>query len=69
MNIERGIPIPRPYKARSETARTIEAMGEGDSVLVDCEATGRNLVRMGKGRKYSMAMRKVDGGWRVWRVS
>jgi hypothetical protein len=69
MEIEKGVPIPKAHQGRSETARLVERMGPGDSVLVDNEEMARNLVRMGKYRKYGMSMRRMGKDeWRVWRI-
>lgn len=68
MVIEKGVPIPRPYRARTETSRLVGEMQPGDSLLVDTEDAGRNVKYMGKYRGFKMTMRKMEGGWRVWRV-
>ena len=68
MEIEKGIPLPKAYGSRSLYRKTAEKMNEGDSVLCDNEAAASGLRaylgRMG----FKSAQRKVDGGWRVWKL-
>ena len=67
MQIEKGIPLARQLP-RSEGARLVSGMEPGDSMLTDSESTARNMTTMGRKRGWKMAQRKVEGGWRVWRL-
>lgn len=68
MKIERGIPVAKAYGSRSIYRKTAEQMQEGDSVLCDSESGAGGLraylLRMG----FKAATRKVEGGWRVWKL-
>jgi hypothetical protein len=69
VKIEDDIPIP-PIKGRPRTefGRLLRSLKIGQSVLCDSEAqkdVARNVIIV-NGGKYTT--RKVDGGWRVWRV-
>ena len=67
--IEKGIPVP-PRAKRLHTGRAalLRSLNIGDSVLLEGE---RNNIVMGA--QYALgvgnyACRKVDGGFRVWRI-
>lgn len=70
MKVEEGVPIPRMQSCRqSSFSRIANKMKEGDSVLCDSEtdASKVRLALYGFGGR--AVVRKVEGGWRVWRVS
>lgn len=69
MVIEKGVPIPQKNGPRSAVGRTVEQMEVNDSVLVDTVGKAQNLLKAGKVRGRKMTFRKVDGGWRIWRIS
>jgi hypothetical protein len=66
--IERGIPMPAGASPRGLWGRIAAQMQAGDSVLCPMETNAKTIGGALKklGHKYST--RKVDGGWRVWRV-
>lgn len=68
MNIESGVPIPPADYRRSAFADLVRSMKVNQSILVDSYARrdhARKIIRSLGGRYVS---RKVEGGWRVWRI-
>jgi len=43
-------------------------MEPGDSVLCDKQTLATSYRNRGHARGWKMAVRKIEGGWRVWRV-
>lgn len=69
--IERGIPIPPP---RWPTTKwPYRSMELGDSFFVPVGNAGKNIYNNARaaaqayGQKISI--RKIDGGWRIWRTA
>lgn len=69
LKIDKGVPLP-PRNRRALDADTFAKMVVDDSVFfkVEKEAANfyRNLTYYNTNRTFGAAMRKVDGGWRVW---
>lgn len=65
MNIESGIPLPRPSMKGNEQ---IHQMKPGDSVLCPTQQKANNVWMLGKRKGWKMATRKLEAGWRVWRT-
>ncbi len=67
--IEKGIPIP-PKKYHGGPKRGPgHAMEIGDSILFATRKEANNVaVALGRAGKKG-SQRKVDGGWRVWRIA
>lgn len=68
--IERGIPLPPASKARKYS---FDEMEVGDSVFFEDVSLRRKFYNaakaMGKRHGYKFSSRKVDGGFRIWRVA
>jgi hypothetical protein len=65
--IDKGIPIPRLGRPRTTAGEEGRQMKPGDSRLCDSESeasTVKSAIRLSGGKA---AIRKVEGGWRVWR--
>jgi NADH/NAD ratio-sensing transcriptional regulator Rex len=69
MNIESGIPIPSISVAKSELGRKVRAMEVGQSVLCDSEEESQRVRDAMRSAGFKCSRRKVDGGFRVWRVA
>lgn len=71
MTIESGIPIPQTYKGtRSANGTIAKKMQIGQSVLVGTEREAlrlRDCLRHHHGEG-CYRMRKLEDGWRIWRV-
>jgi hypothetical protein len=66
MQIDKGVPIPAPIRrGLSEIARRMEP---GDSVMCETEANADTVRRVLSKYGVKGAKRKIDGGWRVWRL-
>ncbi len=68
MVIEKDIPIPEK-NSRSRYASIVMAWGVNDSVLCETEAQGSCLRSAAINRGQKVKTRKVEGGWRLWRVA
>jgi hypothetical protein len=68
LEIETNVPIPSIASARSVAGKLVERMLVGNSVLCGSEEEKEAVRACGNHRGYKMCTRKVDGGWRVWRV-
>jgi len=67
LSIEKNIPIPA-RKGWGKFHDTIHSMEIGDSVLLTEQRDVANFMSVGKRVGLKMSSRKVDGGWRVWRI-
>ena len=69
MQIEKDIPIPPKGRVRSVAGETARKLEVGESVLLDNEGdlNTANCALRRMGRK--AAVRKTDGGWRLWRTA
>jgi hypothetical protein len=67
--IDDNIPVPTRGRTASAELRAMRQLDVGQSFLVQ-DWQGANRVRFHQckepGKKF--AMRKIDGGWRVWRT-
>lgn len=69
LKIDKNVPVP-PMKGKPRTTvgKLVRDMQTGDSIPCESEqekeAVRSCMVHVG----YKYATRKVDGGWRVWRV-
>jgi len=72
IKIEKGIPIPIPAgRQGAQRKNPFDEMEIGDSFLVAEEKirTVRSLASFAKKKSgMKVATRKVDGGFRVWRI-
>lgn len=82
--IERGVPIPerrtRPRKKAQHrryphgtVKRTLVCMKATDSVFIQCQPSEYNWIdtiwrKTAKELSIKITMRKVDGGYRLWRL-
>lgn len=55
----RGRPIKYPF----------DAMGIGDSFMVSTQAEAKSAYAAALHRGYRASMRKIEGGYRVWRTA
>lgn len=70
LTIEKNIPIPDPRnKIRTGWAAVAEKMEVGDSVLCYNEKDRGALYNALVYRRFKVASRKLDNGFRVWRIS
>lgn len=65
VSIDKGIPMPEGW---SKFGNTIREMEVGDSVLLTDQRDVSNLQSSAKRIGLRMTSRKVEGGWRVWRI-
>ena len=67
--IEKGIPIPPQGRCGCQRKHAVHSMEVGDSILFSVEKKAKSahglLSRVGK----KTTVRKVEGGWRVWRTA
>ena len=68
ISIEKGVPMPERSSGWGKFGNTIREMEVGDSVLVTVQRDVANLMSSGKRIGLGMSSRKVEGGWRVWRI-
>jgi uncharacterized protein (DUF2249 family) len=69
MEIEKGIPIPpRRQYGNWAASRKAGDMKPGDSMLCESERDANNLRSFMRHRGWKYCQRKVEGGWRVWRL-
>lgn len=69
MKIEKGIPIPpKGYVIYGELRSAILRMSIGDSFIVANERERLNALAAARNAKRYVTTRKVDGGFRIWRV-
>lgn len=69
MNIESGIPIPEPPRKRSRWKADLGAMQPGQSSFFEDHGKALSFRAAGYYMGYKMSMRKLEGGWRVWRIA
>lgn len=65
--IEKGVPIPK-RAGWSKYSKAIREMEVGDSVFVTEQKEVCNLQSTSYRLGIRMSSRKVDGGWRLWRI-
>jgi hypothetical protein len=68
LSIDKGIPMPEERSGWGKFGNTIREMEVGDSVLVTEQRDVPNLQASAKRIGLRMTSRKVEGGWRVWRI-
>ncbi len=68
LSIEKGVPMPETRSGWGKFGNTIREMEVGDSVVVKKQVDVCNLQATSRRLDRRMASRKVDGGWRVWRI-
>ena len=68
ISIDKGIPMPERRSGWGKFGNTIREMEVGDSVLVTNKNDICNLQMQGRRLGLVMSSRKVEGGWRVWRM-
>jgi hypothetical protein len=67
--IEKDVPMPPAQPGRTEAARVSAQMVAGDSVLCPTEPEARALQHALYRVQGKPKLRKVEGGWRVWRTA
>jgi len=68
LRIEKGVPIPRKHK-ESKYSQTINAMDEGNSVLIKDKGMVGGFKSACNKLKVEVITRTEDEGIRVWRTS
>lgn len=68
MEIESGIPIPKRCSPRTAVSKAATRMKIGESILCETETELGNVIRIIKRLGGHYCQRKMDGGWRVWRI-
>ena len=68
ISIDKGIPMPERRSGWGKFGNTVREMEVGDSVLVTERGDVPNLQASARRIGLRMTSRKVEGGWRVWRV-
>ena len=66
--IEKGIPLPKAKNGRPTSTPYIDEMEVDDSVFVKDRVTANRLRANMSNRGWLPAIRKIDGGFRVWRI-
>jgi hypothetical protein len=67
MTIEKGIPVP-PIERGHRRWRFLLEMKDGESVFVDSNQARSAALMFAKRSGLRIVSRKVDGGYRLWRV-
>lgn len=62
------IPIPDRGAPKSELTRMVAGLECGQSVLCDVFAEVDSVRKWMRRNGRKIAVRKMDGGWRVWRT-
>ena len=65
--IEKSIPIRSGYKKRSRWWKLIDAMSEGDSVLLKDLKEAEKLRSLMKANEIPASIRQEENGYRLWR--
>ncbi len=68
MHIDKNIPLAKVKLGRKTSTPYINEMEVGDSVLFEDRKTANRLRNNMHNRGMLPAIRKVDGGFRVWRM-
>lgn len=68
MVIEKDVPIPPKHARAQGVAATLSRMQKGDSFLLDSEDACRHAHGVAKRNGMKITTRKVEGGWRVWKI-
>lgn len=69
MVVERGIPIPPKCERASEFCKTVRGMKPDESILVDTSHKMDHARKIIKALGGKSVTRKVEGGWRIWRIA
>lgn len=68
VTIDKGIPIPEVTKGRT-SVYPFKEMIVGDSILCTCKNNPISVARLiGNKIGYKFTSRKVEGGFRIWRI-
>ena len=72
LTIEKNVPMPErgfgPGRKMSEEGRIALKMKPGDSVFCPTDQAYYRVVATLRRRKLAYRQRKVEGGYRVWRI-
>lgn len=71
IEIDSDIPMPSDSESKSgaKAVYPYASMGIGDSFLAPCKHNPISIAkRWGRTRGVDFTSRKVDGGWRIWRI-
>jgi hypothetical protein len=64
--IEKGVPLPPRRERVGGLAATLRALAVGDSFVYQ---TNRGIGHVAKRAGIVVATRKVEGGYRIWRLA
>jgi hypothetical protein len=67
LSIEKGVPMPQ-RGGWGRFGDVVHQMEVGDSILVTKQNDVCNIQTQGRRIGLTMSSRKVDSGWRVWRI-
>ena len=68
IKIDKNIPLTAP-RQRTGLSSTIRSMEPGDSVLVKNESQRASVASTARRIGVQTASRKVEGGFRIWRLA
>jgi hypothetical protein len=76
IQIEKNIPIPNQGKGKRSVKYPFMQMEKGDSFFIECEYNKKNdnklassVYAMSKKLGVQFTKQKVEGGYRIWRIS
>ena len=68
MQIDKNIPLAKVKNGRKTSTPYVDQMEVGDSVFVEDRVTANRIRANMSNRGWLPALRKIDGGFRVWRI-
>ena len=68
MQIDKNIPLAKVKNGRKTSTPYVDQMEVGDSVFVGDRVTANRIRANMSNREWLPALRKIDGGFRVWRI-
>ena len=71
LKIEKGIPSPSKRGRVASLSTVLKSMALQDSVYVECKNSGSvnaPITKVKKETAFQFTTRKVEGGFRVWRI-
>jgi len=71
VQVDKGIPMPKPYYGHSQPAYPWVSMDVGDSFVILARPRSAYTMASKAGKEYGFkfSVRKCDGVLRVWRVA
>jgi len=67
--IEKNVPIPEGHGRGTPLKYPWNKMEIGDSIVVPSKTGQQSALKYGQRYSLKFRTRKVDGGYRIWRVS